>query len=47
MSASCQSIDSVFELRPIHASAKFKPVKKTETEMPSVELVAELVEVEL
>ena len=47
MSASCQSIDLVFELRPIHTSAKFKPVKKPETEIPPVELVAELVEVQL
>ena len=47
MSASCQSIDSMFELRPIHASAKFKSVKEPEAEIPPVELVAKLVEVEL
>lgn len=47
MSASCQSIDSVLELCPIHASAKLKSVKEPETEIPPVELVAELVEIEL
>ena len=47
MSASCQSIDSMFEVRPIGTRTKFKPVKKPASEIPSVELVAELVEVEL
>lgn len=44
MSASCQLVDSVFEVRPIGARTKFKPVKKPEVEIPSVEHVAELVE---
>lgn len=47
MSASCQSIDSMFEVRPIGTRTKFKPVKKPTSEIPSVELVTELVEVEL
>lgn len=47
MSASCQSIDSMFELRPIRACAELKSVKELEAEMPSVELIAKLVEVEL
>ena len=47
MSTSCQSIDSVFELRPIHTCAKFEPVKESETEVPSVELITELIEVQL
>ena len=47
MSASCQLIDSMFELRPIGTRTKFKPVKKPESETPSVEFVAELVEVQL
>ena len=47
MSASCQSIDSMFEVRPIGTRTKFKSVKKPASEIPSVELVTELVEVEL
>ena len=47
MSASCQSIGSMFEVRPIGTRTKFKPVKKPASEIPSVELVTELVEVEL
>ena len=47
MSASCQLVDSVLELCPIHASAKLKSVKEPKSEIPSVELVAELVEVQL
>ena len=45
MSASCQLVDSMFEVRPIGTHTKLKPVKKLESEIPSVELVAELVEV--
>lgn len=37
----------MFEVRPIGTRTKFKPVKKPEADIPSVELVAELVEVEL
>lgn len=37
----------MFELRPIRACAKFESVKEPEAEIPSVELIAELVEVEL
>ncbi len=37
----------MFEISPIGTSAKFKPLKKPESEIPSVELVTELVEVEL
>ena len=47
MSASCQLVDSMFEVRPIGTRTKFKPVKKPESEIPSVEFVAELVEVQL
>ena len=47
MSASCQSIGSMFEVRPIGTRTKFKPVKEPESEIPSVEFVAELVEAEL
>ena len=47
MPASCQLVDSMFEVRPIGTRTKFKPVKKPEAEIPSVELVAELVEVQL
>ncbi len=47
MSASCQLVNSMFEVRPIGTRTKFKPVKEPESEIPSVELVAELVEVEL
>ena len=32
---------------PIHTCAKFGPVKEPEAEIPSVELITELVEVEL
>ena len=37
----------MFEIGLIGTSAKFEPVKEPEAEMPSVELIAELVEVEL
>ena len=37
----------MFEVRLIGTRTKFKPVKKPEGEIPSVELAAELVEVEL
>ena len=37
----------MFEVRPIGARTKFKPVKEPETEIPSVELITELVEVQL
>ena len=37
----------MFEVRPIGTRTKFKPVKKPESEIPLVEFVAELVEVEL
>ena len=37
----------MFKVRPIGTRTKFKPVKKPEAEIPPVELVAELVEVEL
>ena len=37
----------MFEVRPIGTRTKFKPVKKPAPEIPSVELVAKLVEVEL
>ena len=37
----------MFEVRLIGTRTKFKPVKEPESEIPSVELVAELVEVEL
>ena len=47
MSASCQLVDSMFEVRPIGTRTKFKSVKKPESKIPSVELVAELVEVQL
>ncbi len=47
MSASCQLVDSMFEVRPIGARTKFKPVKEPEAEIPPVELVTELVEVQL
>ena len=47
MSASCQLVNSMFEVRPIGTRTKFKPVKERESEIPSVELIAELVEVEL
>ena len=47
MSACYQSIDSMFKSRFICASAKFEPVKEAETEIPSVELVAELVKIQL
>ena len=47
MSASCQLVDSMFEVRPIGARTKFKPVKEAEAEIPSVELITKLVEVQL
>lgn len=47
MSASCQLVNSMFEVRPIGTRTKFKPVEEPESEIPSVEFVAELVEVEL
>ena len=47
MSASCQLVNSMFEVRPIGTRTKFKPFKEATSEIPSVELVAELVEVEL
>ena len=47
MSASCQLVDSMFEVRPIGTRTKFKPVKEPEAEKPSVEPAAELVEVQL
>ena len=37
----------MFEVRPIGTRTKFKPVKKPASEIPSVELVTELVEVQL
>ncbi len=37
----------MFKLRPIRTCAKFGPVKEPESETPSVELIAEPVEVEL
>ena len=37
----------MFEVRPIGTRTKFKPVKEPESEIPPVELVAGLVEVEL
>ena len=37
----------MFEVRPIGTRTKFKPFKEATSEIPSVELVAELVEVEL
>lgn len=46
MSASYQLVNSMFEVCPIGTRTKFKPVKKPEAKIPSVELVAELVEVE-
>ena len=37
----------MFEISPIGTSAKFKPFKESESEIPSVELITELVEVKL
>ena len=37
----------MFEIGLIGTSAKFKPFKEAESEIPSVELVTELVEVKL
>ena len=37
----------MFEVRPIGTRTKFKPVKEPETEIPSVELITELVEIQL
>ncbi len=47
MAASCQSVNSMFELRPIRTCEKFESVKELEIEMPSVKLIARLVEVQL
>lgn len=47
MSTSCQLVNSMFEVRHTSTRTKFKPVKKPESEIPSIELIAELVEVEL
>lgn len=47
MSASCQSKNSMFKVRPIRTCAKFEPVKESEAQIPSVELITELVKVEL
>ena len=37
----------MFKIRPVGTSAKLKPIEKVETEMSSVELIAELIEIEL
>ena len=37
----------MFKVRPIRTCAKFEPVKEPEAQIPSVELITELVEVEL
>lgn len=37
----------MFKLRPIRTCAKFEPVKEPEAQIPSIELITELVEVEL
>ena len=37
----------MLETRPISACAKFKPVEQVKSERSSIELIAELVEVEL
>ena len=37
----------MFKVRPVGTSAKLKPIEKVETEMSSVELIAELIEIEL
>ena len=47
MSASCQSINSMFKVCPIRTCTKFEAVKEPEAQIPSVELITELVEVEL
>lgn len=47
MFASCQLVNSMFEVRLIGTRTKSKPVKEAASEIPSVELVAELVEIEL
>ena len=44
---SSKSVDSMLETRPISACAKFKPVEQVKSERSSIELIAELVEVEL
>ena len=44
---SSRSVDSMLETRPISACAKLKPVEQMKSEISSVELIAELVEVEL
>ena len=47
MSANIQSINTMFEFRPISASAEFQPFEQSESEVPPIELVAELIKVEL
>lgn len=42
---SSYSVRPMFEISLIGTSAKFKPLKKAESETPSIELVTELVEV--
>lgn len=37
----------MFKVRPIRTCAKFEPVKESEAQIPSVELITELVKVEL
>ncbi len=37
----------MLETRPISACAKFKPVEQVKSEISSVELIAELIEIEL
>ena len=39
--------ESMLETRPISACAKFKPVEQVKSEISSVKLIAELVEVKL
>ena len=47
MSANIQLVNSMFKLSSISASTEFQPLKEPKTEIPSVELVAEFVKVEL
>ena len=42
-----KSVDSMLETCPISAYAKFKPVEQVKSGISSIELIAELVEVEL
>lgn len=44
---SSKSVNSMFEARSISTCAKLKPFKKAEAEISSVELIAELIEIEL